>query len=51
MTDEEQTTPPADPPPDDDEEGRGGGDGKSKALGMPGLGDRGRTSANEPTDK
>lgn len=50
MPDEpEQVDPPTDPPPDD-EEGRGGGDGKSKALGMPGLGDRGRTSANEPTD-
>ena len=47
--DQEPITPPTDPPPDEDD-GRGGGDGKSKALGRPGLGDRGRASANEPTD-
>ena len=38
---------------DEDDEnlgGKGGGDGKSKALGTPGLGDRGRTNANEPRD-
>jgi len=51
MTDEPQQ-PTTEVPTDDEEvEGRGGGDGKSKALGMPGLGDRGRTSANEPTDE
>jgi hypothetical protein len=52
MTDEPEQPPTEndDPPEEQEPQGKGGGDGKSKALGMPGLGDRGRTKANEPTD-
>jgi hypothetical protein len=41
-----------DAPPDGGPvEGRGGADGKSKALGAAGLGDRGRTKVNEASDE